>query len=307
MRQRLLIQQRPLIHKNQYTTRVFPWYEEPSSISSAAESFTYYSHRFMIRHGAFVIFLMAGKKSARIPPEGMRINKYIAHCGVTSRRKADDLVEAGRVRINGEVVREHGTRVQQGDTVQVSGKKISLDPFAYFLVNKDKDTISTTDDPKNRDTVLDLLNIPSEEKEGLFPVGRLDRNTTGALLLTNDGDLAHRLMHPRYEIEKIYLVRTRENVKPHQIDALRRGIELEDGSAAADRVAYVGDTKNEIGLSLHEGRNRQVRRMMEALGHEVVHLERIRYAGLTTDGLRRGAWRRLADHEVGALRRRVKL
>ena len=250
---------------------------------------------------------MARKKSERIPSEGMRLNKYIAHCGVTSRRKADDLVEAGRVRINGKVVTEHGTRVHRGDQVEVSGKKITLDPFAYFLVNKDKDTISTTDDPRGRDTVLDLLSIPTREKEGLFPVGRLDRNTTGVLLLTNDGDLAHRLMHPRYEIEKIYLVRTRENVKPHEIDALRRGVELEDGSAAADRVAYAGDTKNEIGLSLHEGRNRQVRRMMESLGHEVVHLERIRYAGLTTEGVRRGKWRRLFDHEVAALRRRVNL
>lgn len=244
---------------------------------------------------------MAKRKAERIPPDGMRINKYIAHCGVTSRRKADDLLEEGQVRINGEPVTEHGTQVQRGDRVEVSGKEISLDTPAYFLVNKDKDTISTTDDPKDRDTVLDLLNIPQQEKEGLFPVGRLDRNTTGALLLTNDGDLAHRLMHPRYEIEKVYFVRTRQNVKPHQIDRLRRGVELEDGPASADRVGYVGDTKNEIGLSLHEGRNRQVRRMMEALGHDVVHLERPSYAGLTTEGLRRGHWRRLHGHEVSAL------
>jgi 23S rRNA pseudouridine2605 synthase len=250
---------------------------------------------------------MAKKKSERIPPDGMRINKFISHCGVTSRRKADDLVEAGRVRINGEVMTEHGTQVQRGDEVQVGGKKISLESFAYFLINKDKDTISTTDDPRDRDTVLDLLSIPQNEKEGLYPVGRLDRNTTGVLLLTNDGDLAHRLMHPRYEIEKIYLVRTRKSVKPHELDTLRKGIELEDGSAAADRAAYAGDKKNEIGLSLHEGRNRQVRRMMETLGHTVVHLERIRYAGLTTEDVRRGKWRRLFDHEVAALRRLVRL
>lgn len=246
------------------------------------------------------------KKKEGLPADGMRINKYIAHCGVTSRRKADELVEAGRVRVNGETVTEHGTRIHRGDTVQVSGRAISLDSFAYFLLNKDKDTISTTDDPRGRDTVLDLLNVSSKEKEGLFPVGRLDRNTTGVLLLTNDGDLAHRLMHPRYEIEKIYLVRTAENVKPHEIDALRRGIELDDGPAQADHVAYAG-AKNEIGLSLHEGRNRQIRRMMEKLGHRVVHLERVRYAGLTTDGLHRGKARRLREHEVAALRRRVKL
>ncbi|PSQ92219.1 MAG: rRNA pseudouridine synthase [Bacteroidetes bacterium SW_4_67_19] len=250
---------------------------------------------------------MSDRKTERIPPEGMRINKYIAHCGVTSRRKADGLVEEGRVRLDGERVSEHGVKVQRGARVEVDGTPISLDPFAYFLLNKDKDTISTTDDPKGRDTVLDLLGVSQDEKEGLFPVGRLDRNTTGALLLTNDGDLAHRLMHPRYEIEKIYFVRTRENVKPHQIDALRRGIELEDGSAAADRAAYAGDTKSEIALSLHEGRNRQVRRMMEALGHDVVHLERIRYAGLTTEGLRRGQWRRLDEREVGALHKLVSL
>jgi 23S rRNA pseudouridine2605 synthase len=250
---------------------------------------------------------MSENTAERVPEDGMRINKYIAHCGVTSRRKADDLVEDGRVRVNGEPVTEHGTQVQRGDRVEVNGEAISLDAPAYFLVNKDKNTISTTDDPKGRDTVLDLLNVSQDEKEGLFPVGRLDRNTTGALLVTNDGDLAHRLMHPRYEIEKVYFVRTRQHVKPHQIDTLRRGVELDDGPAAADRVGYAGDTKNEIGLSLHEGRNRQVRRMMEALGHDVVHLERPSYAGLTTEGLRRGHWRRLHEHEVGALHRLVNL
>ncbi|PSQ98827.1 MAG: rRNA pseudouridine synthase [Bacteroidetes bacterium QS_9_68_14] len=249
---------------------------------------------------------MPKRKAERIPEDGMRINKYIAHCGVTSRRKADDLVEDGRVQVNGQTVTEHGTQIQRGDRVQVNGEAISLDAPTYFLLNKDKDTISTTDDPKGRDTVLDLLNTSENEKEGLFPVGRLDRNTTGALLLTNDGDLAHRLMHPRYEIEKVYFVRVRQNVKPDQIDRLRRGVELEDGPAAADRVAYAG-SKNEIGLSLHEGRNRQVRRMMEALGHEVVHLQRTSYAGLTTEGLRRGHARRLHEHEVGALHRLVDL
>ena len=248
------------------------------------------------------------QQTERIPPEGMRINKYIAHCGVTSRRKADTLVEEGEVRLNGERVSEHGVKVHSGDRVEVSGRRISLDPLSHFLLNKDKDTISTTDDPKGRDTVLDLLRgVSQDEKEGLFPVGRLDRNTTGALLVTNDGDLAHRLMHPRYEIEKVYFVRARSTVKPHQLDALRRGVELDDGPAAADRAAYAGDTKSEIVLVLHEGRNRQVRRMMETLGHDVVHLERTGYAGLTTEGLRRGEWRRLDEHEVSALRTLVSL
>lgn len=238
----------------------------------------------------------------------MRINKYIAHAGVCSRRDADRLVEQGRVQIDGVPVTEHGTRVEEGQTVAVDGEPIHLQPFLYVLLNKDKDTISTTDDPRGRDTVLDLVDLPEQKKQGLFPVGRLDRNTTGVLLLTNDGDLAHRLMHPRYETAKLYLVRTRRNVKPHEIDRLRRGIELKDGPARADEAAYVDPrVKNELALELHEGRNRQIRRMMETLGHNVVHLERVSYAGLTTEGLHRGAWRRLRRDEVKALHRRVGL
>ncbi len=240
--------------------------------------------------------------------DGTRINKYIARAGITSRRKADDLIKKGRVKVNGEVMTRVGTRIREGDHVEVNGTLIRPDDLEHILIYKDKDTISTTDDPTGRDTVLDLITLPEDEKQGLFPVGRLDRNTTGALLVTNDGDLAHRLMHPRYEVEKIYLVRTRANVRPDEIDRLRRGIELEDGPAAADQVTYVRPpVKNEIGIGLHEGRNRQIRRMMETLGHEVVHLERVRYAGLTLDGLRRGKWRRLQPHEVDALRRRVGL
>ena len=249
-----------------------------------------------------------GPQSEPKKGEGMRINKYISRAGVTSRRKADDLVEAGRVKINGAVMTQVGTRVYEGDTVEVNGKTISPESFVYFLLHKDKHTISTTDDPKGRDTVLELVGVPAGNPKGVFPVGRLDRNTTGVLLLTNDGDLAHRLMHPRYEIEKLYLVRTKKNVKPHELDALQRGVELEDGLASADYAAFVNAEDHcEIGLRLHEGRNRQIRRMMEVLGHDVVHLERVRYAGLTTDGVRRGKWRHLEPHEVQALRRKVKL
>jgi 23S rRNA pseudouridine2605 synthase len=240
--------------------------------------------------------------------DGMRINKYIAHAGVCSRRDADDLVEQGRVTIDGETVTEHGTRVYEGQVVAVDEETIQLAAFDYLLLHKPKDTISTTDDPKGRTTVMDVVGIPDENPDGLFPVGRLDRNTTGVLLLTNDGDLAHRLMHPRYEISKIYQVRTQHPVKPHQIDALRRGVDLDDGPASADRVAYVHpDVKTDIALELHEGRNRQVRRMMEALGHDIVHLERIYYAGLTTKNLDRGHWRRLSTKEANTLRNRVNL
>jgi len=240
--------------------------------------------------------------------EGMRINKYIAHTGYCSRRDADDLVEEGRVRIDGELVTEHGTRVYGGQRVTVDGETLELRALEHILLNKPKDTISTTEDQKGRQTVLDVVGVPEENPSGLFPVGRLDRNTTGVLIITNDGDLAHRLMHPRYEVAKIYYVRTQKPVKPHQIDELRRGVELEDGPAAADQVAYLdANTKTDIALEIHEGRNRQIRRMMERLGHDIVQLERAKYGSLTTGRLQRGEWRRLTYEEVDELRNRVEL
>jgi 23S rRNA pseudouridine2605 synthase len=240
--------------------------------------------------------------------EGMRINKYISHAGVCSRRDADRLVEQGRVKIDEETVTQHGTRVHEGQTVTVDGEEVYPLEFEYILLNKPKDTISTTDDPKGRQTVLDVIGVPEDNPSGLFPVGRLDRNTTGVLLVTNDGDLAHRLMHPRYEIPKIYYVRTQDRVKPHQLDHLQRGVELSDGDAAADRVAYIdSQNKTDVALELHEGRNRQVRRMMEALGHDIVQLERAKYATLTSGRLQRGEWRRLEPQEVRELYNRVDL
>ena len=241
-------------------------------------------------------------------PEGpVRLNRYIAQAGITSRRKADDLIAEGRVRINGAVVTELGSRVEPGDRVEVDGQTISPQPFEYVLLNKPKDTITTVDDERDRQTVMDLLTDELRER-GIVPVGRLDRDTTGALLITNDGELTHRLMHPRYEIEKLYLIGVDAPVKPHDLDRLRQGVELEDGPAKADQVAYVSpDQPRQIGMALHEGRNRQVRRMMEALGYRVVTLDRVRYAGLTLDGLRRGRWRRLEPHEINGLRRSVKL
>lgn len=238
----------------------------------------------------------------------VRLNKYIARAGVCARRKADELIEKGLVKINGVVVTELGTKVSESDDVEVNGRSISPRQHLYLLVNKPKDTITTTDDPQDRDTVMELIAMPEKEKQGLFPVGRLDRFTTGVLLVTNDGDLAHRLMHPRYEIDKFYRVRTKKSVKPHELDLLRKGVELEDGVAAADQVAYVAaPDHHEIGISIHEGRNRQVRRMFEALGHEIVALERVNYAGLTVEGVRPGKWRRLKEHEVRHLQRQVKL
>lgn len=240
--------------------------------------------------------------------EEIRLNKYIARAGLASRRKADTLIEQGRVRVNGAVVTELGTRVSESDRVEVNGRVISPQEHLYILLNKPSDTITTTQDERGRDTVLDLVELPEEEKGSLFPVGRLDRHTVGTLLLTNDGELAHRLMHPSYEITKIYRVETKEPVKPHELDLLRKGVALEDGVARADRVTYL-DPQNHhyLGLQLHEGRNRQIRRMLEALGHEVVFLERVQYAGLTTKGVRRGKWRKLDPREVQRLRRLTKL
>jgi len=238
----------------------------------------------------------------------VRLNRYIARSGVSSRRKADELIAAGHVKVNGEVVTEMGLRVEPGDRVEVSGRTISPQGLVYLLLNKPDDVITTNSDERGRRTVLDLVELPPSRKEGLFPVGRLDRHTVGALVITNDGELAHRLMHPRYRIDKIYSIRTRDPVKPHQLDELRRGVMLEDGRAKAEQVAYVDPANHhEIAMLLHEGRNRQVRRMLEALGHGIERLERTSYGGLTTEGIRRGKWRELSVQEVRRLRRLVQL
>lgn len=236
-----------------------------------------------------------------------RLNRYIAWAGICSRRKADELIKEGRVRVNGEVVTQLGTFVKPGDEVRVGGETISPRPYVYILLNKPKDTLTTRADERGRATVMDLV-AASDAAGAVFPVGRLDRDTLGVLLLTNDGELAHRLMHPRYEIQKIYVVQTKEPVKPHEVDVLRSGVKLDDGDAKADQVGYVAwPDQTRIALQIHEGRNRQVRRMLSALGHEVVQLERIRYAGLTSEGIKRGTWRYLQIHEIAKLRHAVHL
>ena len=249
-----------------------------------------------------------GARSAPAPDPNapVRLNRYIAQAGVTSRRKADELIAAGRVRVNGEVVTELGTKIDPSDRVEVEGQVIQQQAFEYVLLNKPKDTITTVDDERDRRIVMDLLDDEARQR-GVVPVGRLDRDTTGVLLLTNDGDLTHRLMHPSYSIEKLYLVRATASVKPHDLDRLREGVMLEDGEAKADRAAYVSDDPREVGLALHEGRNRQIRRMMEALGYEIAALDRVEYAGLNLTRLRRGEWRRLRPNEINRLRRLVKL
>jgi 23S rRNA pseudouridine2605 synthase len=236
----------------------------------------------------------------------VRLNRFIAQAGMCSRREADAWIAAGRVKVNGTPATEMGTRVDaMRDRVEVDGQPVRPQTLHYVLLNKPKDAITTTDDERGRRTVMDLLDEESRRR-GIVPVGRLDRDTTGALLLTNDGDLAHRLMHPRYEIEKLYVVETERSVTPAELEKLGAGVDLDDGPARADQVGYAG-APNLVAVALHEGRNRQVRRMFEALGHAVVKLDRVNYAGLTLDGLRRNAWRPLEPHEINRLRRSVKL
>ncbi len=242
--------------------------------------------------------------------EPVRLNKYIAQAGVCARRKADELIKEGRVKLNGEVVTEMGVKVGASDVVEVNGNRITPLDFDYILLNKPRDVITTNKDEmsKDRRIVLDLIEDPDLKKKGLFPVGRLDRNTTGVLLLTNDGELAHRLMHPSYEVQKLYWVKTKRAVQAPEIAKLEEGVHVDGELYQMDEVAYTNLPKrDELGVSLHEGKNRHIRKMIEAIGHEVQRLERVRYAGLTTANLRPSKWRRLTSAEIRRLRRIVKL
>jgi 23S rRNA pseudouridine2605 synthase len=239
--------------------------------------------------------------------EPVRLNRFLARAGIASRREADAIITSGRVTVNGAVVTEMGVQVAPADRVQVDGRPIGPVGLTYILMNKPTGAVTTTSDERGRRTVMDLLDLPPHELDGLFPVGRLDRNTSGALLFTTDGDLAHRLMHPRYETVKHYMCRTERPLTDADLDQLLAGVALDDGPAKADQAQFLGPDRTVVALGLHEGRNRQVRRMIEAIGHRVEALERVGYAGLTLEGLRRGKWRRLQPHEVNALRRKVKL
>ncbi len=236
--------------------------------------------------------------------EGLvRLNKYLAQAGVGSRREADELITTGVVTVNGKVVTELGTKIKPTDVVHLGEQKLSIEQKRYVLLNKPKDTITTTDDPSERHTVMDLIARACSER--LYPVGRLDRNTTGVLLLTNDGDLAKKLTHPSHGAEKIYHVTLDKSVAPVHLKELVEGVRLDDGPAQADEASYVAgaDSRREVGLKLHMGRNRVVRRMFEALGYEVVKLDRVMFAGLTKKALQRGHWRHLSEKEVTLLKR----
>jgi 23S rRNA pseudouridine2605 synthase len=227
----------------------------------------------------------------------MRLNAYLARAGVASRRKADELIKAGRVTVNGEPG-ELNTFVQSRDKVELDGSRVELQPLTYVLLHKPAGTVTTASDPHGRPTVVGLVDHPVR----VVPVGRLDADTTGALLLTNDGELAHRLAHPRYEVEKVYEAEVEGEPNDQALSRLEHGIELDDGPTAPARARRLGP--NRIELSIHEGRKHQVKRMLAAVGHPVTRLHRGRYAGLTLEGLEPGQWRELEPSEVESLRKR---
>ena len=235
------------------------------------------------------------------PNEPIRLNKFLANAGVCSRREADEFITAGVVSVNGEVVTELGTKIKRGDEVKFHDQTVSIERKIYVLLNKPKDTVTTSDDPQARRTVMDLVKGACSER--IYPVGRLDRNTTGVLLLTNDGDLASKLTHPKYLKKKIYHVHLDKNLTKADMEQIAAGIQLDDGEIQADAISYTDDfKKDEVGIEIHSGKNRIVRRIFESLGYKVVKLDRVFFAGLTKKGLRRGEWRYLTEQEVNFLR-----
>jgi 23S rRNA pseudouridine2605 synthase len=229
--------------------------------------------------------------------ETIRLNKYIANAGICARREADEHIAAGEVTVNGEVITAMGYRVKPGEVVTFQGKVVEPGRKVYILLNKPKDFVTTTDDERGRRTVMELLKGVTEER--IYPVGRLDRNTTGLLLLTNDGELAQQLTHPSFEVKKVYHVVLNKNITREELDRIKEGLVLDDGIAEVDDVDYAGTgLKNEVGIELHNGKNRIVRRIFENLGYDVVGLDRVLYAGLTKKEIPRGHWRYLTDKEV---------
>ena len=235
------------------------------------------------------------------PNEPVRLNKFLANAGVCSRREADEFIQAGVVTVNGQVVTELGTKVLRTDEVKFHDQPVALEKKVYVLLNKPKDYVTTSDDPQQRKTVMDLVKNACSER--IYPVGRLDRNTTGVLLLTNDGDMASKLTHPKFLKKKIYHVYLDKNVTAHDLRQIAEGITLEDGEIKADAVEYADAVdKKQVGIEIHSGKNRIVRRIFESLGYKVTKLDRVQFAGLTKKNLRRGDWRYLTEEEVDRLR-----
>lgn len=241
-------------------------------------------------------------KELNVDPDApIRLNKFLANAGVCSRREADEFITAGVVSVNGTVVTELGTKVKRTDEVKFHERPVSIERKVYVLLNKPKDYVTTSDDPQNRKTVMDLVKNVCRER--IYPVGRLDRNTTGVLLFTNDGELASKLTHPKFLKKKIYHVTTDKNVTAADMRQIAEGITLEDGEIRADAIDYASPTdKKQVGIEIHSGKNRIVRRIFEALGYRVVKLDRVLFAGLTKKNVRRGDWRFLTEQEVNMLR-----
>ncbi len=235
------------------------------------------------------------------PNEPIRLNKFLANAGICSRREADEFITAGVVTVNGEVVTELGTKIKRTDEVKFHDQPVNIERKVYVLLNKPKDCVTTSDDPQARKTVMDY--VKDACKERIYPVGRLDRNTTGVLLLTNDGDLASKLTHPKFLKKKIYHVYCDKNVTKADLDQIAAGITLDDGEIHADAISYASETdKKQVGIEIHSGKNRIVRRIFESLGYKVSKLDRVYFAGLTKKGLKRGDWRYLTELEVNMLR-----
>ena len=235
------------------------------------------------------------------PTEPIRLNKFLANAGVCSRREADEFIQAGVVTVNGEVVTELGTKVMRTDVVKFHDDPVLLEKKVYVLLNKPKDYVTTSDDPQQRKTVMDLVKNACPER--IYPVGRLDRNTTGVLLLTNDGDMASKLTHPKFLKKKIYHVHLDKAVTAHDMQQIAEGITLDDGDIKADAIEYASDTdKKQVGIEIHSGKNRIVRRIFESLGYKVTKLDRVQFAGLTKKNVKRGDWRYLTEEEVDRLR-----
>lgn len=242
----------------------------------------------------------AKKKPSTNPKEGVRLNKFLAHAGIASRREADNLIAAGLVEINGKVITEMGYKVQDADEVKFSGELIKAEKKIYLVLNKPKGFITTTDDPKARKTVMELVGNAGSQR--FYPVGRLDRKTTGVLLFTNDGDLAKKLTHPSHGARKIYEVALDKKLTNGDLTKIASGLELEDGPIQVDDIQFIeGKSKNNVGLILHSGRNRIVRRIFDHLGYEVTKLDRVFFAGITKKNLNRGQWRHLSEKEVNFL------
>ena len=235
------------------------------------------------------------------PNEQIRLNKFMSNAGICSRREADEFIQQGLVKVNGQVVTELGTKITHSDVVEYDDKVVALESKCYILLNKPKDCVTTSEDPQDRTTVMDLVKGACTER--IYPVGRLDRNTTGVLLLTNDGDLASKLTHPKYVKKKIYHVWCDRDIAEEDMQRIADGIELEDGPIHADAISYATETdRNQAGIEIHSGRNRIVRRIFESLGYHVTKLDRVYFAGLTKKNLPRGRWRYLTQEEVNLLK-----